>query len=192
MTMMIKADILKAMLVVAPTKDVRYYLNGILVEPSGAIVATDGHRVLVARGAASEDPEAKDVIIPTDAVKQALAGKLEYLTLTGNKLGNVEFTPCEGTFPEWRRVVPTEISSSEETNRAQFNASYVGDFGKIAKILTGNVENLHLLVPDPNHPAGVLFAGRDDVLGVLAPRKAQIVTDEAQWLAVRSVVVAGE
>jgi hypothetical protein len=192
MSMQIKTDILKAMLVIAPTKDIRYYLNGVLVEASGAIVASDGHRLLAARCEADSDPDARDVIIPVEAVKQAISAKQPHVTLEGNKLGNVEFAPIDGTYANWRSVVPAELSPPDDLADVQFNASYVGDFGKVAKILTGAAEKMSLKAAKWDKASGVfgaiLFAGREDVLGVLMPLRSDVEAPDVYWQAIRRVV----
>ena len=85
---------LRAALTHAADADVRYYLNGILLElPAGRMVATDGHRLLVCAGptidtAALGDVPAR-VILPRDLVERALKAYTG-IYKRGGKLGDVE------------------------------------------------------------------------------------------------------
>jgi len=100
--------------------DVRYYLNGILLEWTGAnlrAVATDGHRLALMDREAAEAPEEVRVILPRKGVQE-----LERLLAETDDPINVAFTPnhvrfdlpgvtftsklIEGRFPDYRRVIP--------------------------------------------------------------------------------------
>jgi hypothetical protein len=106
-------------------KDVRYYLCGVYLDTkAGKVVATDGHRMLVAN-ARGVKVDAPPVIIPNDlldaALKQfggeyargkALGAVDVAVTVDGVQLtittptGQVFGKALEGVFPDWRRVVP--------------------------------------------------------------------------------------
>lgn len=102
--------------------DVRYYLNGILLEWSGPnlrAVATDGHRLALMDRQVAEASEALQVILPRKGVQELerlLADSEDPagVTFTGNhvrfRLPGVTFTSklIEGRFPEYRRVIPEE------------------------------------------------------------------------------------
>jgi DNA polymerase-3 subunit beta len=100
--------------------DVRYYLNGILLEWTGAnlrAVATDGHRLALMDQEAAEAPEETRVILPRKGVQE-----LERLLTDTDDPVSVAFTPnhvrfelpgvtftsklIEGRFPDYRRVIP--------------------------------------------------------------------------------------
>ena len=140
---------LKAVAIAASTEQTRYYLNGVFVQARAdhaIYVATDGHRMLVCREElvlpADFDgkPLEGDWIIPTDicnAHKVSTRGGDDLYTLElleGGKLsllaaGRV-FLPIAGTFPDWRRVLP----SLSETGTAQFNLLLLASFAKAAAI----------------------------------------------------------
>lgn len=193
-------DLLRAALVCCSTEETRYYLNGVCIQPSGHIVSTDGHRLFAGRYA--DAPVEGDIIIPLDAVKKALTGyKLTDIELrdarkTGGpcSLGTVIFTPVDGTFPDWKRILPTGEGKDYTPNpdrpedapgRIQFNPAYYGDLAKISKVLTGGVGNVHVHVWTAFMPAGVSFAGRDDVLCVLMPTR----TSHGAWAETLNAVV---
>lgn len=125
----IHRNALKAASRFSAVKDIRYYLNGVLVESSPLetrLVATDGHAMLVHRSGAKEENEgAWSGIIPNDAVKAMLAWKgdknSKFMPFTLTVLSATEvradwvgqsiiFRPIDGTFPDYRKVIPTEIS----------------------------------------------------------------------------------
>ena len=171
--MLISTDLLKAALVCASSEETRYYLRGVYLTTSGHMVTTDGHRMFVARLA--ERPTA-DVIVPYDAVTAALkmAGarvKEIEIDLVANRIGQIQFTPVNGTFPDWRRVVPTGLEKPSDKpddapGRVHFNHAYIGNFAKMGKLLDGE-SMLHPV--SASHPALVTFGEREDCFGVLMP-----------------------
>ena len=184
--MQIPTTHLKAALLFAAKKDVRYYLNGVLIEWSNdnvSIVATDGHRLFAATCPIDESVEPGSVIISYDDVKRALTGyKAECIEFTPNgehllhtaTLGSVAFQPMDGTYPDWRRVVPAEISGEA----AQFDPRYVGDLAKAAKALGVKDGQAHIY---HNGMSGALvtFGGREDCCAILMPmRPGEMNTDQ--------------
>jgi DNA polymerase III sliding clamp (beta) subunit (PCNA family) len=49
-----------------------------------------------------------------------------------------EALAIDGTFPNYRRVIPQPVEAEKQSGICAFNASYVADFGTIAKLLTCN------------------------------------------------------
>jgi DNA polymerase-3 subunit beta len=142
------ARTLKAALICTSTDETRYYLKGVAVQLDGDklfIAATDGHRLIAMQPeftierddtAATDRASFGSVIIPADIVKNLKLNKsVDECTLTIDS-GKGEIEHCgqsvkfgfvDGSFPEWRRVIPPTISG--ET--AQFDARYVGELPKI-------------------------------------------------------------
>lgn len=174
---------LKAALLFAAKKDVRNYLNGVLIEwdhDNVSIVATDGHRLFAATHPVDEPVEPGSVIVPYEDVKRALTGyKAEYIEFTPNAdhlmqtatLGSVSFQPSYGKYPDWRRVVPAKISGEA----AQFNSAYVGDLAKASKAL-GVKDSVSSLQAHIHHngmsAALVTFGGREDCFAILMPLRS--------------------
>lgn len=130
-------------------KDVRYYLCGVYLDTkAGKVVATDGHRMLVAhtRGVRSAGAP---VIIPNELLDAALKqfsgeyargkvlgacdvsimvdGVQNSLTIA-TPTGQVTGRPLEGIFPEWRRVVPKgDEEGLLDGAPAVLNSDYVTD-----------------------------------------------------------------
>ena len=125
-TIHISRDKLKAAALFAATKDVRYYLCGILIESTPMqtrIVATDGHALFCAKDDAKDDNVGTFTgIMPNDTVKQILAWKGPYkgaavVITTGEEEHRAEwggntavFKLLDGKFPEYARVVPAKVS----------------------------------------------------------------------------------
>lgn len=183
-TTVLPVDLLKAALVCSSVESYRYYLNGVCITPTGHVVSTDGHRMFVGRytGASGEG----ELIIPNAAIKKALVGhKTSEINLVDARkdggtcsLGDINFTPVDGKFPDWKRILPTGEGPGfsplpdrpeDDPGQVKFNPVYYGDLGKISKILTGSVTSAHLHVWTASAPAGVSFAGRDDAFCVLMP-----------------------
>ena len=174
-TIEIPTDILKAAALCASTDQHRYYINGVFLDPRGYLVSTDGHRLFAAQIELGSEPIPADgIIIPNAAIKKALTGyKDVIITLTADRLGDTVYQPVDGTYPDWKRVVPTEVSGVT----AQFNPAYVGDFGKVAKIL-GDSKAAPTIWHNGDGPAGIEFT-RDGCFGVLMPMRAN--SNGVQW-----------
>ena len=182
---------LKAALICASTEQARYYLNGVYVDTKGFLVSTDGHRAFVGRIDLGDCADAFDGwIIPRDAIKQALAGyKGDAIEITQTRVGVVSCKPIDATYPDWRRVVPSDLSG--ET--AQFQPGYIADMGKIGEALAGKRKAGAGLSAHIHHngeaPAGVTFPGCDDAFAVLMPiRSAHTDDGEGVWPARRKLI----
>ena len=101
-------------------QDVRYYLNGLLLETGDTFVravATDGHRLAMCQIETSGDAGGQQVIIPRKGVLelQRLLGNGEDLELAiGSnhiraRLDGIQFTSklIDGRFPDYERVIPS-------------------------------------------------------------------------------------
>jgi DNA polymerase-3 subunit beta len=142
---------LRATLVAVSTEETRYYLNGINLEftPDGVVMAaTDGHRMIVLRqpyGEHGATAAHASVIVPRDLVaKLKVKHKVvEETTLTIADDGKLLFehagesyggSRVDGTFPDYRRVVPQDLTGEA----AQYNPQYLADFAKARQELTGS------------------------------------------------------
>jgi len=125
-----KKSQLRAALSHAPVKDVRHYLNGVLLEFTATgdvhIVATDGHRMFCglihAANVQWTDVPQKgpfSFIVPSETVKTACKGKGDVILAPSDGryiLGDFLFTPIDGQFPNWRQVIPdtTQAKTQEQ------------------------------------------------------------------------------
>jgi DNA polymerase-3 subunit beta len=101
-------------------QDVRYYLNGTLLETNGKqlrAVATDGHRLSLAEAELTEATSgSSQVILPRKGVLELQRilggdGELELAIGTNHiraQIGDIRFTSklIDGKFPEYGRVIP--------------------------------------------------------------------------------------
>jgi DNA polymerase-3 subunit beta len=96
-------------------QDVRYYLNGMLLESEGGklrAVATDGHRLALCETTLTERVTGKQqVILPRKGV-------LELQRMLGDE-GEVEFSigTNDGRFPEYGRVIPSNANRVIDADR---------------------------------------------------------------------------
>ena len=125
-TIHISRDKLKAAALFAATKDVRYYLCGVLIESTPMqtrVCATDGSALFCSKDDAKDDNVGTFVgIMPNDTVKQILSWKGPYknspvVITTGEEEHRAEwggntavFKLLDGSFPTYARVVPEKVS----------------------------------------------------------------------------------
>ena len=191
----------KALLVIAPKSDVRYYLNGALLEvrdDRAWLVATDGHRMLVIRPTARiEGNEWREGqwIIPRDLLAGAKVKKGGFLFLSidqyqGEKepylhcarariitgTGELSAPTVDGVFPDWRRVVPRDASGAW----AHYDPAYVADFGAVAELLSG--ARINARIHTNGTDAAPVDLGTDEALGVLMPiRRDNVAYTRPDW-----------
>lgn len=169
----------------AARSDIRHYLNGMLLESSRRgvfLVATNGHMLGAFR--ADQTPrEPFSVIIPNNMLAHVRNKGRATLTVEREESGGKPAAPAtvsvsynglttvgqeiEGTFPNWRKVVPAKVSGEAQ----QFNSSYLVAINKAARAVCphrlagGAVSIAH------NGPLGgaVVSIGAEDFCGVIMP-----------------------
>jgi DNA polymerase-3 subunit beta len=117
-------------------QDVRYYLNGMLLETGGKhlrAVATDGHRLALAEAELGGSMDEQQVIVPRKGVlelQRLMSGEGSVnLELGPNhvriRLDNIRFTSklIDGRFPEYERVIPKESSNELTAERESFRGA---------------------------------------------------------------------
>ena len=112
-------------------QDVRYYLNGLLLEIDGLVlraVATDGHRLALCEVALAAKPKTtQQVIVPRKGVLELQRvltedGVAELAIGTNHvraQIGDIRFTSklIDGRFPEYSRVIPAAPASAIRADR---------------------------------------------------------------------------
>lgn len=112
-------------------QDVRYYLNGMLLETDGKVlrtVATDGHRLAYCEAALeAEAGSAQQVIVPRKGVLElqrliSSDGTVELAIGTNHvrvQIADIRFTSklIDGRFPEYGRVIPSNPSKTVLADR---------------------------------------------------------------------------
>jgi DNA polymerase-3 subunit beta len=118
-------------------QDVRYYLNGMLLETDGKVlrtVATDGHRLALCEATLAADSAGScQVIVPRKGVlelQRILGTDGDVDLIVGSNhvrvtIGDIRFTSklIDGRFPEYGRVIPASPKKSVVTERDGLRAA---------------------------------------------------------------------
>ena len=139
-------------------QDVRYYLNGMLLETAGKYlraVATDGHRLALSQiKLETDDLAAQQVIVPRKGVLE-LARLLTGTGMVNIELGTnhiriqldgIRFTSklIDGRFPEYERVIPKDLSNELTADRA----SLKGALQRTAILSNEKYRGIRLIIRD--------------------------------------------
>lgn len=195
-TAAIDLRVLSAVSLCASTEETRYYLRGVKLEIAArsiTYVATDGRRAIAHHVELPEGAEDNtllgDFIVgslnckpfkfgvraETDATISGDAAKLT-IEYAGQAMS---FAPVDGTFPDWRRVVPNAPVSGEI---AQFNAKYLLDFQKIGETL--DLGKTPVVGHNGDSPAFVTWnIDAPNTVAVLMPIRSRDMTEYAppEW-----------
>jgi DNA polymerase-3 subunit beta len=119
-------------------QDVRYYLNGLLLDLGGQViraVSSDGHRLAFFEQTLDSGPEeGRQIIVPRKGVLELnrLLGEEEdpvVVQIASNNLrvdlGTVSFAAklIEGKFPDYQRVMPRELTRVVYVDKATFKGA---------------------------------------------------------------------
>lgn len=200
----IPAEYIDAAMACVSKEETRYYLRGVFIDGRGYIAATNGHMAFAANwtpaaqfadvtGCTYDKNALAGIIVPHDAVTQASKGKGAYYDVERDANGlfwlskgavKVHFTPVDGNFPGWDRIVP-ELPETETP--AHYQPHLIAALGKMAIALgdgkKGNA-NRYRIAQAGSGPAPVLFPKSDgtgarlDVIAVIMPMRA---TDTDGW-----------
>ncbi len=171
-------------------QDVRYYLNGLMLEVSAnylRAVATDGHRLAYCEKETSADiADIKQVILPRKGVLELVrllgdTDDIVKITLGSNHL-QVEFNELrltskliDGRFPDYNRVMPTDCNNvmtadRDQLRQALIRASILSNekYRGIRLILEKNLIKLQAQNPDQEEAdveQEVVYSGDDIEIG---------------------------
>jgi hypothetical protein len=210
-------------------EETRYYLCGVYVEPHAVkgvtLVTTDGHRLLCLYDETGHADESAIIALTPNALKECKPGKHQqrFLTIDGanatinagvvTKGGEIELgdaiavsVKCriDGTFPDWRRVVPqVPMILPADESAPSFSGDYLGSMGDIAIALekhfdrySNNPSNgrgiMSTVAKECLGPSLVLFPKVQEAFGVLMSVRANaagVVHNQVpEWLNVLPVV----
>lgn len=172
---------LRAALLFSAVSDVRYYLNGVMIEARKAstfIVATDGRRAGVFKSATIADnlpADGLEIIVPVALVKSVKSFKAlpditvlydtETRTVTIQDVDGAQSAKAvDGKFPDWRRIVPAQTTG----DAAQFDPELIADLAKVAKALGRKPQLVHVHF-NGTGAAVVTISGESQFLGVVMP-----------------------
>ena len=186
---------LKAFAAIASSNDTRYYLQGVLVDISPDAVnyvATDGHRLAARRLELDRDAERNSLtgayIIPRDVVKDLKVGRSSPFAImsrleTGHLeietgAGAITFRPVDGTFPDWKKIVPETVTGSSKHG---LNGVYAESIWALAKAL-----NLGAVYTHPNGDGPTAFSFHNDAhcVAVIMPysNPAEVKWTRPGWI----------
>ena len=183
-----KIALLKAAALFASKDQYRFYLNGVYVhqqDDKTRVVATDGKVLFAAQCADAADVTGAG-IIPLALINQIKAPRgVEDCTITivNDRVTidyagqSVQSATIEGTFPDYRRVLPAEY---DVQTPAQYDPDNTILFKKAAKMLDAgtiyihqNGENPALVRIGDHDPAyncfGIIMPLRENVIGTAKP-----------------------
>ena len=169
---------LRAVSALAARGDIRYYLNGVLIEASAhttRLVGTNGHVMGIYDNIDQENELDGRVsfILPESAfvLLKPAKNKLDQVVIENGTLtvvggASVNFTAVDGKYPDYSRVIPEKVTG--ET--AQFNPDYVADFKKAYKLLNAKTFHIH----HNGHGGAVVDFGLANFLGVMMPLRSSV------------------
>jgi DNA polymerase-3 subunit beta len=171
-------------------QDVRYYLNGLMLEVSAnylRAVATDGHRLAYCEKETNADiADIKQVILPRKGVLELVrlladSDEMVKIILGSNHL-QVEFNALrltskliDGRFPDYNRVIPTDgdnilTADRDQLRQALIRASILSNekYRGIRLVLDKNLVKLQAQNPDQEEAdveQEVVYDGNDIEIG---------------------------
>lgn len=179
----IKQSALKALVLLAAKKDIRYYLVGVNVEFSPLItriVATDGHKLGLYQSGAQNVGNG-GLMIPADVInalpksgtydpeltfiKCEGPGAWEIVGLPNN--GRIVFQEIDGRFPDYQRV----CNFKTDGQPGGYNPEYLMQFLKVQHLLGGSKKCTINVFQNGKSSALVTLAGVDNFYGVIMPMK---------------------
>lgn len=195
----IPRDALKAVLLFAADRDIRYYLNAVLVEATGSatrIIATDGHMLGVHHSEqTNEVKEPTSLIVPRQAFaylrpgKDAKTGRLLTAVqleqddrgwfvrdlVSGLRFG---FDPIEAKYPDYIKVIPKTVSGVP----AAFNPNYIGRLGNVAKAFKADAWRVSF-THNGDGAALVNISGTPGFVAVVMPMRGDGKAVAPEWAA---------
>jgi hypothetical protein len=166
----------------------RFYIGGVHVSahPSGTgviLAATDGHMMLVAYDAAGTPPtqEGGHIInLGKDGLKAAAKGETVTLDpVTGdasvdNAWRSASSTLINGTFPDWRRILPRPATEGEALTHtaASFDPNLLQTLGKALSETPKSPGALRLRAADASNAHLATIANGLPIFGVVMPMRA--------------------
>ena len=174
MRIVIQKNVLQAMSNLSGKKDVRYYLNGVCVIANDQMVryvATDGHIMGIYQHErnAEHDNGLGSLIVPNEVIAK-LEKNVDLILEQINGqwvVGSQLFTPIDGKFPDYQRVLPRGNISNEV---AQFNPDFIVRFQKVGKLL---VKNAVPTIAHNGSGSSLVDIGHKDFIGVMMPIRTE-------------------
>ena len=190
MKITLKTSVLRAALICAAKKDLRYYLQGVCVSinhPQIAMVyGTDGH-ILFAGQCQIDVIDALasygfQIIIPSDTIK-AIDKKAEFIDLEtidgGAKdyylLGNARFQAIDARYPDISRVVPSRDLFSE-LKPSNFDPELLVKGNEALAMFYGAKKGKVFPLHQRGNDSGTIHNNQNDAVVVVMPMRSDIGT----------------
>lgn len=175
-------NFVKGLSVIIPSKEIRYYLNGLHFEAKQNdgfyLVATDGHRMALIKNDSIQADRDYSFIIPHETIKNLIKmmDKNQPIALIdydfdNNKIvieynGNcIRVAGIDGKFPEWHRIIPDSVTGEA----GQYNSDYIADFKKMANFINGT-KNLDCFIKQNGEKVAIVDIGANkpeyDIFGM--------------------------
>lgn len=197
---------IQAALLFTSTDETRYTITGLSIEARAGklptVAATDGRRLVALETAAEQREETAEdfkVIMRPDFAKaitvlsKAVGGKNNpWICLEikpGSKRVMVEFigadtfleSECgaliEGTFPDWRKVMPAKRQKRQPITDIALNAEFIGDFAKAAKLLEAESPLVQMNLVGKEQQVEVKIKGLSNFYGLVMQCKLDEATE---------------
>jgi len=185
MKITLKTNVLRAALICAAKKDLRYYLQGVCVSfnhPKVAMVyGTDGHILFAGQSPivcdVAPDNFGFSIIIPSDTIK-AIDKKSEFIDLEtiegGAKdyylLGNARFQAIDARYPDISRVVPPRDAFSE-LKPSYFDPALIVKGNEALAMYYGSKKGKVFPLLSRGDYSGVIHNDQNDALVVIMPMR---------------------
>jgi len=172
------------------TEESRPILNGILIESTGALCATNGHVMLaVAPGAdGTTSAPARDVIIRLSKAVPKWAEFAEFADVpdapaanyadvplvvrVSNGKGKVDYIPAvevAGPFPNWRAAMPRHVSATAPLPPV--------DPGLLDRFAIEGCNTIRFYAENMSRAVRVAFSDRPGYVGVLMPKSGELAAE---------------
>ncbi len=175
-----------AVAIAQSNEETRYYLRGVYFTGDIA-VATDGHILTASRD--TESVNDAPGIYPISKKAQAAMKKRgalyvviqdDVLTVLDNQERTTHMEPCkpiDGTFPDWKLVIPKEIGAP---NESAFSAIVMGKLISTAVTLSVDKSATFRITGIAGHPQSVSYE-QGDTFSVAMPYRNEIVPNLPEW-----------
>lgn len=212
MTIRCNANLYRIAMACASTEATRYYLGGVQIEPHAAggvlLITTDGHRMFVCHDESGFADETAIIKLEKDALKACKSKRGDNrilvidsgmneaaIKLVTGPADEPEYSPLamayqvrvDGTYPDWRRVIPKEFKGDK---MPAFNGGYLGSFGDIGADLAEHIHGMRREAPvmqvspsDVASAALIEWPAYSFAFGILMPMRAPGAGALPEWLA---------
>jgi len=185
MKITLKTNVLRAALLCAAKKDLRYYLQGVCISINhrdiAMIYGTNGHILFAGQCLIDtiEAPEALgfDIIVPAEVIK-AIDKKSEVVMLETIDsmpkgyyvLGNSRFQAIDARYPDITRVVPSREAFGDP-KISYFKPEYLCTANEALAMYYGDKKDKCYSLSQRGDQSGVVHNGRNDALVVVMPMR---------------------